>query len=66
MSAGALIISRRWPTDPACVVFRVVDRTCNGWLRCHVHAEQNGTPIPGDAVFRFRASEMEVWNGGPS
>jgi len=64
VSANSFVISNRWASDPACVVFRVIERTRNGWLRCLIHCEQNGQPIPGDHVFRFRVGDMVAWEGG--
>ena len=58
---GSLVIANQY--HPANVVFRVRHRTANGWLTCHTYSTQEGVLLPGDTMFRFRVTDMRVWEG---
>lgn len=60
MSKGSLVTAKN--DHPANVVFRVDDRTRNGWLTCSVICQQDGSLLTTSSyAFRLRCSDMRVW-----
>lgn len=50
--------------DPRNCVFRIVNKSRNGWLTCQLFGEQDGRMIPDGFLCKFRTSDMVPFNGG--
>jgi hypothetical protein len=62
VSAGELVIGNS--RDPRNAVFKILQRSRNGWLTCQLVGEQDGRRIPDGFVCKFRTGDMVPFTGG--